>query len=206
MMMSAVTETLPAGDHASVAARDRLMRGLRVSIKHRGYRDTTISDIVACARTSRRTFYEVFASKDDCFLALVEEMNHGMRELIARALDPEAPWDVQVRAGVTAWVEALAAEPELSVSWIRELPLLGEPARQAQRAAMQSFGELLMAITDTPQMRKDGVTPVTMATATILLGGLGELAAIAAEDGLAIQTIIDPAVDAALALLGPRGL
>lgn len=206
MMMSAVTETSPSDNAASLGARDRLMHGLRISIKHRGYRDTTISDIVAHARTSRRTFYEMFASKDDCFLALVDEMNLGMRELISRALDPDAPWDAQVRAGVTAWVEALAAEPELSVAWIRELPLLGEPARQSQRAAMQSFGELLMAITDTPQMRKAGVEPVSMATATILLGGLGELAAVAAEDALPIQSIIEPAVDAALALLGPRGL
>jgi len=199
MRMSAVTES-----DAATTARDRLLRGLRASIKRRGYRDTTISDIVAHARTSRRTFYEVFATKDDCFLALGEEMNHQMQALITSAMDPGASWDAQVRAGVTAWVQALAAEPELSVSWIRELPLLGELARRVQREGLRSFAQMLMAITDTPQMRQAGVPPVTMATATILLGGLGELAAAVAEDGQPIETITEPAVEAAIRLLGPR--
>jgi hypothetical protein len=69
---------------------------------------------------------------------------------------------------------------------------------------MTSFARMLMTVTDTPGMRKAGVAPVTMATATILLGGLRELAVAAAEDGVELATITEPAVEAALALLGPR--
>lgn len=185
-------------------ARDRLLLGLAASVKKRGYRDTTVADIVAHARTSRRTFYEVFATKDDCFLALLEEMNQRVQAHITAAMDRRDRWDEQIRAGVTAWVEAVASEPELGIAWIRELPTMGEPARRVQRAGMTSFARMLMTVTDTPGMRKAGVAPVTMATATILLGGLRELAVAAAEDGVELATITEPAVEAALALLGPR--
>ena len=195
---------LPETTESPISARDRLLRGLAASIKKRGYRDTKVADIVAHARTSRRTFYEVFETKDDCFLALLHEMNQQVQDRITAAMDPRDPWDEQIRAGVTAWVEAIASEPELGVAWIRDLPSLGEPALTAQRAAMRSFAELLIALADTDEMRRAGVPAVTMAKATILLGGLRELAAAAAEQGVDVTTITEPAVDAALALIGPR--
>jgi AcrR family transcriptional regulator len=55
-------------DDASSAFRDRLLDGLTASIGERGYRDTTVADIVRHARTSKRTFYEQFASKEECLI------------------------------------------------------------------------------------------------------------------------------------------
>ena len=50
------------------AFRRRLLDGLAESIVAIGYRNTTVADIVRLARTSRRTFYEHFASKEECFV------------------------------------------------------------------------------------------------------------------------------------------
>ena len=44
--------------------RDRLLDGMAASIIERGFRDTTVADIVRHARTSKRTFYAQFASKE----------------------------------------------------------------------------------------------------------------------------------------------
>lgn len=185
-------------------ARERLLRGLEVSIRARGYQATKISDIVAHARTSKRTFYEVFASKDACLLALLDELTAHMQEQIVAAVDATATWQEQIRAGVTAWLDTVAAEPELSVSWIRELPSLGAVAYDAQRNASDVLTRMLMAMTDTPRMRRAGVRPASRAAALILLGGLRELAAAVLEEGGDIRSITEPAVDAAVALLGPR--
>lgn len=185
-------------------ARERLLRGLEVSIRARGYQATKISDIVAHARTSKRTFYEVFASKDACLLALLDELTAHMQEQIVAAVDATAAWQEQIRAGVTAWLDTVAAEPELSVSWIRELPSLGAVAYDAQRNASDVLTRMLMAMTDTPRMRRAGVRPASRAAALILLGGLRELAAAVLEEGGDIRSITEPAVDAAVALLGPR--
>ena len=73
-----MTTALPAGasiDPAFSAFRDRLIDGLAASIGERGYRDTTVADIVRHARTSKRTFYEQFASKEDCLIELLRRNN-----------------------------------------------------------------------------------------------------------------------------------
>jgi len=186
-----------------VTARERLLHGLAASIRERGYRDTKVSDIVAHARTSRRTFYEVFETKADCFLALMHEVNQRMQAYIVAAVDPDAPWEEQVRAGVTAWIEAMGSQPELSVSWIREFPSLGPEAARGQRAAIRSLTRMLETLTDTPQMRKAGLGPVSRERALILVGGLRELAASVLEQGKPLASATGPAVDAAMALLGP---
>ncbi len=51
--------------HVAVPAefRQRLLEGMAAAIRECGFRDSTVADVVRCARTSRRTFYEHFASK-----------------------------------------------------------------------------------------------------------------------------------------------
>ena len=67
--------TAVAGDAALGPTADpfrlRLLDGLAASIGERGYRATTVADIVRHARTSKRTFYDQFASKEECFLELL---------------------------------------------------------------------------------------------------------------------------------------
>ena len=48
-----------------------MLDGLADSIGERGYRDTTVADIVRHARTSKRTFYDQFSSKEECFIELL---------------------------------------------------------------------------------------------------------------------------------------
>lgn len=190
-------------DQSPVTARDRLLQGLAASIRERGYRETTISDIVARARTSRRTFYEVFETKADCFLALMYDVSQRMQADIVAAVDPDAPWQDQIRAGVTAWIAAMGSHPELSISWIRELPSLGSEAIRGQRAALRSLTRMLQALTGTPQMRAAGLGPVSRERAIVLVGGLRELAATVLEEGQPLESITEDAVQAAMALLGP---
>ena len=68
-------------DDAASPFRRRLLDGLAASIGERGYRDTTVADIVRHARTSKRTFYGEFSSKEECFIELLAA---GNREMIAR--------------------------------------------------------------------------------------------------------------------------
>ena len=53
---------------ALTSVAERLLDGLASSISERGYRETTVADIVRHARTSKRTFYEQFAGKEECLV------------------------------------------------------------------------------------------------------------------------------------------
>ena len=113
--------------------RQRLLDGLAAAIDERGYRASTVADIVRYARTSKRTFYDQFASKEECFLELLATDIERLGESIAAVVDPQADWHRQIRQAVEAYVSYIEARPAITLSWIRELPSLDAAARIGMR-------------------------------------------------------------------------
>lgn len=184
--------------------RLRLLDGLAASITERGYRASTVADIVRYARTSKRTFYDQFASREECFLELLRTDIEKLGESIQASVDPEADWHIQIRQAVEAYVGYIESRPAITLSWIRELPSLGAAARPVQRRGLQLLSSLLIDLSASPGFRRAQLPPLTPPLAVILLGGLRELTALAVEDGKPVREIVEPAVDASVALLGPR--
>jgi AcrR family transcriptional regulator len=183
------------------AFRLRLLDGLAASITDKGYRDTTVADIVRHARTSKRTFYDHFPSKEQCFIELLRANNTELVSRIGVAVNPGAPWRDQIGAAVGAYVAHIESAPALTLSWIRELPALGSAARPLQRIALGELSDLLIELSDSAGFRQVGLPPLTRPIAIILLGGLRELTALIVEDGRDIREIYQPALAAATALL-----
>lgn len=184
------------------AFRLRLLDGLAASITDKGYRDTTVADIVRHARTSKRTFYDHFPSKEQCFIELLRANNTELITRIRVAVDPDAPWQVQISAAVGAYVAHIESAPAITLSWIRELPALGTGARPLQRTALGELSDLLIELSDSAGFRQAGLPQLTRPIAIILLGGLRELTALIVEDGRDIREIYQPALAASTALLG----
>jgi AcrR family transcriptional regulator len=197
-----------AHSHSAEAAgdpfRDRLLDGLGTSIGERGYRDTTVADIVRHARTSKRTFYEQFASKAECLTELLRRNNENLIATIRATVDPEADWQAQIRQAAGAYVDQIASRPAITLSWIREAPALGAAAVPLHRLAMEHLTDMLVDLSDSPGFRRAQLPPISRPQALILLGGLRELTALFVEDGRDVRGILGPAVKAATALFGPQ--
>lgn len=191
-----------AAGSAASPFRQRLLDALAQSIAEDGYRSTTVAGIVRRARTSRRTFYEHFAGKEACFIALLTDANTDVIRRISGAVDRQAPPETQIRQAISAWIEAADSRPALMLSWIRDSPTLGAKTRRLQRDLQEAFVALLTELTDTEQLRAAGVGPVPRQTAIVLLGGLRELIAVTVEDGGSMNDIMEGALRASLALLG----
>jgi AcrR family transcriptional regulator len=176
---------------------------MAAAIRERGYRDCTVADVVRHARTSRRTFYAHFASRQDCYIELLRQSNNEMARQIAAAVDRHETWETQVRQAIEGWIAAAESEPVLTLSWIRDVPALGEGARQLQRESQDVFIELVQALTGTPELRAAGIRPPSRQLAIMLLGGLHELIATTVEDGGRISDITELAVQATTVLLSP---
>lgn len=185
--------------------RRRLLDGLAESIVAIGYRNTTVADIVRRARTSRRTFYEHFTGKEECFVALLTDANTEMIEHITAAVDPSAPWTTQVRQAVEAWIGCVESTPGIVVSWIRDVPALGPAGRDLQRTLMAAFADMVEALSNTDEWRALRPNGVSRQLTVILLGGLRELIATTVEEGGRASDIIEVSVQAAIALLAPPG-
>lgn len=190
-------------DAAAADFRSRLLGAFEAAIAEDGYAKTTIADIVRRARTSRRTFYEHFTSKEDCFVALLAEANADQVRQIAAAVDPTAPWQRQARQAIEAWIAAAESRPDLTLSWIRDGPSLGVAGRALTRESMEHFIEMIDALVDSPQFRSAGIGPVSRSRVIMLLGGLRELTAITVENGGRMGDITEEAVDATIALVTP---
>jgi len=194
----------PENAAATAEFRQRLLAGMAAAVRECGFRDSTVADVVRHARTSRRTFYEHFPSKQACYIALLREANAAMVRQIAAAVDPLAPWDAQVRQAIEAWIAVAQSDLALTLSWIRDLPSLGSDARHLQREWLEAFIVLIQDLTDTPELRAAGVAPPPRQLMIMLLGGLRELIATTVEDGGDIGGITEVAVRATQAMLGPR--
>jgi AcrR family transcriptional regulator len=119
--------------------RERLIAGIAEAVAEHGYAGTTIAHITRAAAVSRRTFYEHFASKDECFVAAYDTVMAELRERITQAFEQGEDWPHAVRAGIAAMLRFLAAEPNLARLCMVEALVAGPVVVERYDAAIQSF-------------------------------------------------------------------
>ena len=94
--------------------RSRLLAGAVGAIDEHGYAHTTVGQIATRARVSRRTFYELFADREECLAALFEDVVGMLEgELAATGLGG-LPWRERVRGGLTVILGFFDREPALA--------------------------------------------------------------------------------------------
>ncbi len=140
--------------------RSRLLAGAAATIDELGYSRATVGHMTARARVSRRTFYQMFANRDECFAAVLEEVVAVVGAELAAADVGCLPWRERVRIGVWTILAFLDRESALArvcvVQALRAGPLVLErrEAVLAQLAAVVDEGREEGA-------RGEGLTPLT---------------------------------------------
>ena len=119
--------------------RERLIAGIAEAIAENGYAGTTIAHITRHAAVSRRTFYEHFASKDECFVAAYDTVMAELRERVSVAFEEAEDWPHAVKAGIGAMLGFLVAEPNLARLCMVEALVAGPVVVERYDAAIQSF-------------------------------------------------------------------
>jgi AcrR family transcriptional regulator len=119
--------------------RERLIAGLAEAVAEKGYGGTTIADITRHAAVSRRTFYEHFEGKDECFVAAFDTVTAELRERIDEAYKAEDEWPAAAQAGIAAMLGFLAAEPNLARLAMVEAMVAGPVVVERYDAAVQTF-------------------------------------------------------------------
>lgn len=192
-----------AVEELQASHRQRLIDAMAASIAEKGYRETTVADVVRIARTSRRTFYEYFEDRESCFLALFDATNDAMMEEIAAVVDPHEPLAAQVDRALDAYIRNVAAQPALYRSFVRELPGLGQSGADRQVAVIERFAHLLVDLVDSGRHEQPEIAkrPLSMDTAVMIVGGLRELALIALQRGRDVRELRASASETVKAIL-----
>lgn len=193
----------PVVSTQAVGPRDRLIAAMATSIEQKGYRETTVADVVRIARTSRRTFYEHFEDRDACFLALFDAANDATMEQIAAAVRPDRPPEEQVDQAVAAYIDTVTAHPALYRSFVRELPGLGQAGADRQLGVIERFAQLLVALVESSRREQPEMAarPLSMDTAVMIVGGLRELAVISLQRGRDLRELHGTASETIKAIL-----
>ena len=96
------------------------------TVAEHGYNKTTVALITDAASVSRRTFYEHFSGKEDCFLAAFDALSTHLFGLMAEAVAGQSEWSDQVAAALIAPLRFFASHPELARVYMVEAVSAGE--------------------------------------------------------------------------------
>jgi AcrR family transcriptional regulator len=147
--LAAERDRLPPGRHGLPRTfvvenqRERLLNGVVEAVAEHGYSATTIGKITEAAKISRRTFYEYFKGKEDCFLAAYEMIDDHVRGTMLAAGDPSAPWPEQVRARLAALLDVLSRDLAIGRFYLTEPLAAGGELAARYRDAMQLLAETI---------------------------------------------------------------
>jgi len=140
---------LPSGRHGLsrgfVAANqsERIMSAVARAANELGYADMSVEAIIARAGVSRRSFYEHFRNKEDAFLAAYDAVVRQLVGHVRRAYLNETTVRERLRAGIRAYLEFLASEPEFARMCIVEVLAAGPRAAARRNQAMRLFTEII---------------------------------------------------------------
>jgi AcrR family transcriptional regulator len=144
------------------------------AVAHKGYADTTIADLAAGARVSRRTFYEHFASKQECLIALYEAASRQALGVLRDAIDPAHDPITQAEHALRAYLSTMASNPALLKTLFIAILGLGPVGLQARRRVNQQLADLILELVNRPH---EGQTrqPLSAPLAMSIVGGVNEL-------------------------------
>jgi len=140
---------LPSGRHgllrSFVAAnqRERILSAVAQATAELGYAEMSVETIVVRAGVSRRTFYEHFRNKEDAFLAAYDAVVQQLARCIRRAYLNETTVRERLLAGIRAFMQFLASEPEFARLCIVEVLAAGPRAIARRNEAMRMFAEII---------------------------------------------------------------
>lgn len=186
--------------------RARLLEGMAESITEKGYAATTIADVVRNAKVSKRTFYEQYADKEECFLDLYSTASDIMLGLIAQAAESESPVRDRVEAIIREYLTALASQPALTRTLLIEIQAAGNRALELRREVHERFAESLRSLVEQGRDRDPDLRTLTPTMSIAVVGGINELMLFAVEEGRVAELpdLADVAAELILSVLESR--
>jgi AcrR family transcriptional regulator len=91
--------------------RARVLSAMVEVATERGAANATVARVVARSGVSRRTFYELFSDREDCFLAAFDDGIARIANEVVPAYEAASPWQAMIRAGLTALLQFLDYDP-----------------------------------------------------------------------------------------------
>lgn len=181
--MGAITTPVPAGrrirgldaEQRRAQRREQLLTAAFGLFAQDGYVNTSIEQICQTAYVGNKAFYELFDSKEDCYLALLNDIGDRIKAQVAEALGSSASEEAEeltVRRVLTAFAHALVDDPRVAVVAFRECTGISARVEARRRENRRWAAAFLEAFWRSKTLADEDVDYQAMAVATV--GGLFE--------------------------------
>ncbi len=154
------------GAHVVELQRSRLLAAAAGVVAELGWAHTTVTEVVARSRVSRRTFYEMFANREECLLALADDALAVIAGELEQVDLGRCGWCERVRLGLWRILAFLDREPLLA-------GVLVAGAMSGERVALKRREEVfarLAAVVDEGRREGSRAAGCTALTAEGLVG------------------------------------
>ena len=207
MRMAPVNDNVEVGDlspedFALWAKKERFFRAMADAVAERGYGNTAVADVLQRAGMSRKTFYELFTNREDCFLQAYDAAVARVRMLVSETYH-RAQWRSlreRVELCLSAFLEACAAEPAMARMCLVEILAAGPRARERRDAALMEFARFL----EHPRAEARGTDAPSLVSEAIAGGIYGILyTRVARGETETLPELLDELMDAGLRQLIP---
>jgi AcrR family transcriptional regulator len=127
--------------------RERLLRAAALEFADAGYAGSSSESISRRAGMSKATFYEHFANKEECMLALFDMGAELVQREMAEAARSAPIGDARERmkAGTRAFLGALTQHPEFAQTLLVEISGAGPRAAQRRDQVLQGCADVIDA-------------------------------------------------------------
>jgi len=154
---------LPRGQVTQIQ-RSRMLAAAVEAVEDVGYARMTVAQVISRARVSRKTFYDVFTDREDCFLATFEQALGQARAIAEEAYTSEPTWREGIRAALARLLLFMDEEPGLAKLCIVEALGAGERVLDRRAAVLDELARVIdrgraatNATREPPEVTAEGV-------------------------------------------------
>lgn len=173
-------------DEVRTHQRKRVFAAMEQVMAEKGYLDTSVADVIKAAGVSRQTFYQLFTSKQDCFVASYTRRQEALISSVLDDLAGDTPME-RFAVLLRAYLWSIAEDPGRSRIYLIGVYAAGPEAIAHRLELQQQFVDGVAGLFDasTAQDRFNCWTVVAAVSAMVTN-------ALLADDADAVLELYDP--------------
>jgi AcrR family transcriptional regulator len=155
-------------DQVTASQRGRLLQAMVEAVGERGYAETNVRDVIERAGVSRKTFYELYETKDDLLFAVYDDAAKCLRGVVRHAYENGVTPGERIDAALHVLLEWVDSERHLARVCMLEVPtsgLAGQKRLTATLSWLSSVVAEILADLDVPALMPE-----------LIVGGIHQMA------------------------------
>lgn len=148
--------------------RARILTAMAETAGELGIVQVTVADVVGRSGVSRRTFYEHFSNREDCFTAAIDDALERASSRVVQAYHQHNRWRDRIRAALAELLCFLDEEPDIGRLLVVQTLGAGQPALARRQQTMSRIAQAIdvgrdEAKSEVPELTAEGLVGAVFA-------------------------------------------